>query len=83
MEQINVKAKKWGNSIGIVLPRYIVEKEGIGEGTDLVVSVKSKKVTTGGDLMELSKKLGIYKKLKNIDTQKALREIDKVFWPEE
>ena len=33
MEQINVKAKKWGNSIGIVLPKYIVDKENIDNGT--------------------------------------------------
>ncbi len=82
MEQINVKAKKWGNSIGIVLPKFIVEKENINEGTNLVINVKSRNRATAGDLIELSKKLGLQKKLKNIDTQKALKKIDEIFWPE-
>ncbi len=82
MEQINVKARKWGNSIGIVLPKFIVEREKIGDGTDLIVNVRSRKRSTAGDLTELSKAFGLLKKLKNIDTQKALKKIDEAFWPE-
>lgn len=79
MEQVNVKAKKWGNSIGIVLPKSLVEKEGINEGTDLVVNVRTKKRMTGGDLMELGRKLNIALKLRKIDTEKALKEVDRDF----
>lgn len=82
MEQINVKAKKWGNSIGIILPKAVIEKERIGEGTDLVVDVRTKHRTTVNDLMELGRKLNLVKKLQRINTQKALKEVDKVFWPE-
>ena len=82
MEQINVRAKKWGNSIGIILPKSIVQRENINDGTDLIVSVLSRKRFTAGDLTELSKKLGLQRKLKNIDTQKALKKIDEAFWSE-
>ncbi len=83
MEQINAKIKKWGNSLGIVLPMKVVEKENLKEGLEITVTVQPKKKMTVGDLMKLSKELGLDKKLKNIDTSKALREVDKYFWPEE
>ena len=82
MEQINVKAKKWGNSIGIVLPKSIVEKEQIDEGTDLIVNVRTKKRTTVADLMELGRRLDMIKKLQKINTLKALKEVDEAFWSE-
>ena len=82
MEQINVRAKKWGNSIGIILPSLIVEKERIREGTELIVNVKTKHQATVGDLLNYSRKSGLAKKLKNVDTQKALKEIDEAFWSE-
>ncbi|MEK6850826.1 MAG: hypothetical protein AABX85_04585 [Nanoarchaeota archaeon] len=80
MEQINVKAKQWGNSIGIVLPKHIVDKEKINDGTDLIVNVRTKHRTTVANLMELGKKLNLVKKLQKIDTQKALKEVDQEFW---
>ena len=83
MEQINVKVKKWGNSFGIILPMKIVEKEKLKEGTDVTIIVQPKKKTTVGDMMRISKELGLDKALKDIDTQKALREVDRAFWPEE
>lgn len=82
MEQITLKAKKWENSIGIVLPKFIVEKEGINEGTDLLVNVKSRNRSTAENLMSLSRKIGLKKKLKNVNTQKALKKVDQDFWSE-
>ena len=83
MEQISTKVKKWGNSFGIVLPINVIEKERIKEGTEITVTIQPKNKMTVGDLMNLSRELGLDKKLKNIDTQKALREVDKAFWPED
>ncbi len=80
MEQIDVKAKKWGNSIGIILPKKIVEKENIDEGTDLIVDIRTKKRTSVADLMEIGRKLNLVKKLQDVDTKKALKEVDKAFW---
>ncbi|MBI2631681.1 AbrB/MazE/SpoVT family DNA-binding domain-containing protein [Candidatus Pacearchaeota archaeon] len=83
MEQINVKVKKWGNSFGVVLPIRIVEKERLKEGSEITLTMQSRKKMTVGDLMRISKELGLDKALKDIDTQKALREVDKAFWPED
>ena len=34
------KARKWGNSLGVVLPNGFVKGEGIEEGDDVVVTMK-------------------------------------------
>lgn len=39
---INVKARKWGNSLAIILPKRMVEVSKIKENDDLVVEVKKK-----------------------------------------
>lgn len=78
MEQITVKAKKWGNSIGIVIPRFIVEKEKIDEDEDVTITIHQRKAITAGELMELSKKLGLSKKIKR-DTSQIMREVDETF----
>ena len=82
MEKTTVQVKRWGNSFGIVLPMKVVEKENLKEGVEITIIVQSKKKTTVGDLMRISRSLGLDKKLKNIDTSKALREVDKAFWSE-
>ncbi|MBI2076095.1 MAG: AbrB/MazE/SpoVT family DNA-binding domain-containing protein [Candidatus Aenigmarchaeota archaeon] len=38
-----VKPKKWGNSIGIIIPKEIIEKEDITLKDELVVYVEKKK----------------------------------------
>ncbi len=81
MEQINVRVKKWGNSFGVVLPIRIVEKEKLKEGSEIMLTMQSKKKMTVGDLMKISRELGLDKALKNMNTKKALREVDKAFWP--
>lgn len=83
MEQINVKVKKWGNSFGVVLPMKVIEKEKLEEGSELTLTLHPKKKTTVADLMKVSEELRLNKKLENVDTKKALREIDKVFWPDD
>ena len=37
METIEAKTKKWGNSLGIVIPKEIVKKEKIREGQKVKV----------------------------------------------
>jgi antitoxin component of MazEF toxin-antitoxin module len=82
MEQLKTKIKRWGNSFGIVVPMDIIRKENLREDADVTVSIQTSRTITVGELMDLSIKLGVAKKLKNVDTQKALREVDKAFWPE-
>jgi len=40
MTEVVVTARKWGNSIGITLPKSMAEKEKIKDSDKLVVSVK-------------------------------------------
>ena len=80
MEQIHVKAKRWGNSYAVILPKPVVQRENIKSGTDLVISLRTNKAMTVGDLMALAKKHK-WDKL-GIDTQKAMREVDAAFEPE-
>lgn len=38
--EIELKAKKWGNSIGVVLPKEVVDEVGIKPEETIVVDVK-------------------------------------------
>jgi antitoxin component of MazEF toxin-antitoxin module len=38
--QRKAKLKRWGNSFGIVVPKEIVEKEGLKEGEEVEISVR-------------------------------------------
>lgn len=40
---IENKAKRWGNSFGIVIPSEVAKKINLKEGQDLVVEIKLKK----------------------------------------
>jgi len=40
MSEIECTAKKWGNSIGVVLPRNIVKEENIRPNEKVVVDIK-------------------------------------------
>ena len=37
-----VIAKKWGSSIGVILPREVVKNQGIKEGDEIVINVFKK-----------------------------------------
>ena len=39
---IEVQTKKWGNSIGIIIPRNVVEKEKIKENQKIIVNIIKK-----------------------------------------
>ncbi len=39
---IEVKTKKWGNSIGVVLPKEVIEEKGIKENQKILVEVIKK-----------------------------------------
>lgn len=83
MEQIKTKVKRWGNSFGVIIPSDIVTRQNLKEGSELELTIQPQNKMTVGDLMKLSQKLGLAKKLKGLDTQKALDETDKELWPEE
>ncbi len=75
METIRTKIKKWGNSLGIILPKEIINKEKLKEGSNLRVTIQSEKPMTVGKLMDLSRKIGLPKKLKK-STEQLMKEVD-------
>ena len=81
METIRTKVRKWGNSFGVVIPKDIIKDKGFREGEEISVSIQGKGWTVG-EVMEEAKRMGLRKKLKGIDTQKALDEIDRELEPE-
>mgnify|MGYP001597586535 CR=1 FL=1 len=40
--EVEIKTKKWGNSIGVVIPKEILEKQKIKENETVIVSIKKK-----------------------------------------
>ncbi|MBI2581413.1 AbrB/MazE/SpoVT family DNA-binding domain-containing protein [Candidatus Woesearchaeota archaeon] len=46
MESVVAKARKWGNSVGVILPKEVIEKIGIKAGSEveLLVSARQKNV---------------------------------------
>ncbi len=83
MEQIKTRIRKWGNSFGIILPKDLMSSKKLEEGSEISVMIQPSNKMTVGDVMDLSRKLGLEKKLKGINTQKVLDDADKELWPEE
>ena len=71
MMEVKVKTKKWGNSIGILIPKEAVRKENIKPDKEVTILVSSKPKTTGRDLF------GKWKFKKS--TEELMREVDKDF----
>lgn len=73
METKDLKVKKWGNSLGIIIPKDTVEKQGIKEGVTVSVSIQIKNKTKAKDIFGILKgKLG--------DTEKLMKEVDRDLW---
>lgn len=74
MATATVVAKKWGNSIGVIIPKEVVEKEGIKVDKPVQIEVKPVK----NPLAEL---FGKYKT--NKPTQQIKDELKKELWGKE
>ena len=64
--EIKTKLKKWGNSLGIIVPREILIERGLKEGQDILVDISKE-----GDLSDIFGSLKDWK----IDPQKIKDEI--------
>lgn len=42
---VEVTAKKWGNSIGVIIPKHVADELGITEGSQVVADFKKPKRT--------------------------------------
>jgi len=72
--EIETRTKKWGSSLGIIIPKRVVILERIKEGQKININILSKKKTTGADIF------GKFKFKKPV--QVLLDETDKDFEPE-
>lgn len=71
MMEIKAKTKKWGNSVGIIIPKEIVREENIKSNQEVILMISGKPVTRGKDIA------GRWKFSKSTD--KLMREVDKEF----
>ena len=74
MKQIIARTRKWGNSVGIVIPNAVLQEQGIKDNQEIIITITSKKKTKVGDIFGKLK----FKKT----TQEILDEIDKELEPE-
>ena len=80
MESIKTKVRKWGNSFGVVIPKGVIKNKGLREGEEVFVSIQGKGWTVG-EVMKEAKRLGLNEKLRKINTQKLLDEVDRELEP--
>jgi len=80
--EIETITKKWGSSLGLIIPKKIVREERIQAGQKIRVNILSKKKTTGADIFEMVKKHPLPKRKDKRSTQEVLDEIDKELEPE-
>ena len=80
MEEIKVMARKWGNSVGFVLPRKVVEDRKIKDGSEIVITIEPVRSMTVGDLMKLSGERGMGRAGKS--SQVVFDKIDEELWDE-
>jgi len=73
METKDIKVRKWGNSFGIIIPKDIVEKQGIKEGISVRINIQVKDKTKAKDIF------GILKNKIKKDTDVLLKEVNESF----
>ena len=73
MIEVEAKVRKWGRSLGVVIPKEKIEKEGIKENETITLLI-AKRTNV------LKETFGTFKFKKS--TQEMLDEIDKESWDE-
>jgi len=82
MIQINARTRKWGNSVGVVIPNEVVKEQGIAEGQEVIMTILSRKKTRVKDIFGMLKKHSLTKRKDKRSTQEILDEIDRDLEPE-
>ena len=80
MDQISTKVKKWVNSLGIILPKNIVDSEKIKEGLEVNITIQSRNKMTVRGLFQFTQKNRLPKLKK--DTAQLMEEMDRELWPD-
>ncbi|MBU1159909.1 hypothetical protein KKD04_01865 [Patescibacteria group bacterium] len=74
--EIETETKKWGNSLGIIIPNRIIKIEKIQAGQKIKVDILSKRKTTVSDVFKMIEKHPLPKTKNKKGTQEVLNEID-------
>ena len=69
--EIKAKTKKWGNSIGVIIPKEIIREQNIKPNQEITLMINNKPITKGKDIW------GTFKFKKS--TEQLMREVDKDF----
>ncbi len=75
METITATTKKWGSSLGIVIPKDVVTKERLKEGQKVEIILRKPRT------IDMDKLFGSLKSWK-APTEKILKDVDKELWDE-
>jgi antitoxin component of MazEF toxin-antitoxin module len=73
MERANVKVRRWGNSLGIIIPSNIIKNQSINENSEIEIMINLKSKTKAGDIF------GILKGKLKRSTEDLLNEVNKDF----
>lgn len=73
MERALVTVKKWGNSLGIILPAHVIKEQNLKEGAELEILINQKNKTKAKDIF------GILKGKLKRETDDLLKEVDRDF----
>lgn len=71
MMEIKARARKWGNSIGVIIPKEIIRQQNIKPDQEVTLTISQKPITKGKDIWGTMK----FKK----STEELMREVDKEF----
>lgn len=71
MMEIKAKTKKWGNSIGVLIPNEVVKEEKIKPNQEITLMISTKPITKGKDIFGIMKF--------NKPTEQLMRDVDKEF----
>ena len=71
MMEIKARTKKWGNSIGIIIPKEVIRQQNIKPDQEITLMISKKPITKGKDIWRTFK----FKK----STEQLMREVDKDF----
>ncbi len=80
MKPVIARVKRWGNSLGVILPKHVVEQQDLSEGSEVELMVNKGKVSTVGDVFAFAQSMKLGKSRKS--TEEVMREIDRDFWPD-
>lgn len=80
MQKIKTHLRKWGNSLGVTLPKSITDAGKMKEGMEITITIEPKNKMSVKDIFEFAEKNPLPKPKKSI--KEIIKEIDRDLWSE-